>query len=107
LTFVVWRQIFSVFPIMSQPALDVRYVANLARIDLSDEEVTQFQDQLSKVLEYVEQLKRVDVSSVDVTAHAHQIFNVFREDTPRPGLEKSQPWPTRRIPPTASSWSPK
>lgn len=74
---------------MSQPAFDVRYVANLARIDLSDEEVAQFQNQLSKVLEYVEQLKRVDVSSVDVTSHAHQIFNVFREDTPRPGLEKS------------------
>jgi aspartyl-tRNA(Asn)/glutamyl-tRNA(Gln) amidotransferase subunit C len=74
---------------MSQPALDVRYVANLARIDLSDEEVTRFQNQLSNVLQYVEQLKQVDVSSVDATAHAHPVFNVFREDTPRPSLEKS------------------
>lgn len=74
---------------MSAPDLDVRYVANLARIDLSDAEITQFQSQLGRVLEYVEQLKGVDVSAVEPTAHANPIYNVFRADEPRPGLEKS------------------
>lgn len=74
---------------MSQSDLDVRYVANLARIDLSDAEVARFQDQLTNVLAYVEQLKSIDVSGVDPAAHAHPVFNVFREDEPRPGLEKS------------------
>jgi aspartyl-tRNA(Asn)/glutamyl-tRNA(Gln) amidotransferase subunit C len=74
---------------MSQSDLDVRYVANLARIDLSDEEVIKFQDQLSHVLAYVEQLKSIDVSGVDAAAHAHPVYNVFREDEPLPSLEKS------------------
>ncbi len=73
---------------MSQSDLDVRYVANLARIELSDEEVVRFQDQLSHVLAYVEQLKSIDVTGVDAAAHAHPVFNVFREDEPLPGLEK-------------------
>jgi aspartyl-tRNA(Asn)/glutamyl-tRNA(Gln) amidotransferase subunit C len=74
---------------MSSPELDVRYVANLARIDLSEDEISRFQSQLGRVLEYVEQLNSVDVSHVEPTAHANPIFNVFRADEPKPGLEKS------------------
>ena len=73
---------------MSSPELDVRYVANLARIDLSDAEIAQFQTQLGRVLEYVEQLSQVDVSHVEPTAHANDITNVFRVDEAKPGLEK-------------------
>jgi aspartyl-tRNA(Asn)/glutamyl-tRNA(Gln) amidotransferase subunit C len=73
---------------MSSPNLDVRDVARLARIELTDEEVTTFQSQLGKVLEYVEQLKSLDVSSVEPTAHANPIFNVFREDVAKPGLDR-------------------
>jgi aspartyl-tRNA(Asn)/glutamyl-tRNA(Gln) amidotransferase subunit C len=73
---------------MSQPELDVRYVANLARIDLSDDEITRFQSQLGRVLEYVEQLNQVDVSQVEPTAHANAVYNVFRADEVRPSLEK-------------------
>lgn len=73
---------------MSSPELDVRYVANLARIDLSDAEIAQFQSQLGRVLEYVEQLNQVDVSGVEPTAHAADITNIFRIDEAKPGLEK-------------------
>jgi aspartyl-tRNA(Asn)/glutamyl-tRNA(Gln) amidotransferase subunit C len=62
---------------------DVRYTAGLARLNLSEEEITKFQAQLSQVLEYVEKLKTVDVSQVDPTAHANPVFNVVREDAPR------------------------
>ena len=64
--------------------LDVKYTAQLARLNLSDEEVLKFQSQLSQVLSYVEKLKAVDVTGVDPTAHTSPVFNVFRPDEPRP-----------------------
>ena len=74
---------------MSSPDLDVLYIANLARIALSEGEITLFQTQLERVLEYVEQLKVVDVSGVEPTAHAAPVYNVFRKDEPCDGLSKS------------------
>lgn len=62
---------------------DVRYTAQLARLELSDEEAAQFQTQLSQVLEFVEKLRAVDVTGVEPTAHANPVFNVFRDDEPR------------------------
>lgn len=66
---------------------DVRYTAQLARLNLSDEEIFTFQTQLSHVLDYVEKLKEVDVSGVDATAHTSPVFNVFRADEPRQWFE--------------------
>ncbi|HZS18914.1 MAG TPA: Asp-tRNA(Asn)/Glu-tRNA(Gln) amidotransferase subunit GatC [Candidatus Udaeobacter sp.] len=63
--------------------LDVRYVARLARIKLTDEEVNGFQKQLDDVLKFVEKLREADVSHVEAAAHALPIFNVFREDAAR------------------------
>lgn len=73
---------------MSSPQLDVRYVANLARVQLTEEEVSAFEKQLAPVLDHVNQLSRVDVSSVEPTAHANPVFNVFRADEPRDGLDR-------------------
>lgn len=70
---------------MSAPQLDVRYVAHLARLHLSDEEIAQFQGQLAKVLDYVAELNEVDVSGVEPTAHTNPLFNVLRAD-------EAQPW---------------
>ena len=64
-------------------AFDVRYTAQLARLNLTEEEIAKFQTQLSQVLAYVEKLEKVDVSGVEPTAHANAVFNVFREDVPR------------------------
>ena len=63
--------------------LDVAYVAQLARLNLSAEETQLFQKQLGDVLKYAEKLKEVDVSQVEASAHAVPMFNVFREDKPR------------------------
>lgn len=73
---------------MTSPILDVRDVARLARIELTDEETATFQAQLGSVLKYVEQLGRLDVSDVEPTAHANPVFNVVREDVVQPGLER-------------------
>ncbi len=66
--------------------LDVRYIAQLARLNLTEEETAKFQEQLAHVLSYVEKLREVDVSGVEPTAHANAVHNVFRSDESRPGL---------------------
>ena len=70
--------------------IDVRYAAQLARLHLTDEEITKFQAQLTQVLEYVEKLKAVDVSGVEATAHTNPVFNVFRKDEPRQWFEPEE-----------------
>jgi len=60
----------------------VEYVANLARISLSEEEKQIFTEQLGKIIEYVEKLNELDTSGVMPMAHATGLKNVFREDLP-------------------------
>jgi aspartyl-tRNA(Asn)/glutamyl-tRNA(Gln) amidotransferase subunit C len=62
--------------------LDVAYVAQLARLNLTAEETKLFQKQLGDVLKYAEKLKEVNVEGVEAAAHAVPIFNVFRADDP-------------------------
>lgn len=62
---------------------DVRYVAQLARLDLSEAEIGKFQSQLGQVLAHVEKLGAVDVGGVEPTAHANNVVNAFRADEPR------------------------
>ncbi|MDT8390402.1 MAG: Asp-tRNA(Asn)/Glu-tRNA(Gln) amidotransferase subunit GatC [Lentisphaeria bacterium] len=68
--------------------LDVRYIADLARIDLSDEEIAQFQKEIADIIGYVKLLQEVDVAGIDPTAHAFPVVNVLREDIPRPSLPR-------------------
>lgn len=75
---------------MSAPHLDVRYVADLVRLRLSEEEVAEFQPQLEHVLDYIEQLKEVDVDGIEPTAHASAVYNVFRADVPRDRFTQEQ-----------------
>jgi aspartyl-tRNA(Asn)/glutamyl-tRNA(Gln) amidotransferase subunit C len=66
--------------------MDVRYVAGLARLELTDAEVAEFERQLAQVVAYFNELRTVDVEGVEPTAHALAVHNVFREDEVRPGL---------------------
>jgi aspartyl-tRNA(Asn)/glutamyl-tRNA(Gln) amidotransferase subunit C len=77
------RQPFAFLTVNGTSGIDVAYVANLARLNLSDAETSLFQKQLGDVLNYAEKLREVDVSRVEATAHAVPLFNVFREDEPR------------------------
>jgi aspartyl-tRNA(Asn)/glutamyl-tRNA(Gln) amidotransferase subunit C len=74
---------------MSQPHIDVRYVANLARLDLSDAEVATFQGQLDAILGHVESLSSLDVSGIEPTAHPAPVFGPMRDDTPGNSLTPS------------------
>ena len=70
--------------------IDVRYVANLARLDITDDEARRFQPQLEQIVEHVRKLGEVDVSAVEPTAHAVAVENVFRGDLVREGLGTAQ-----------------
>ena len=72
----------------SAKKMDVRYVANLARLNLNEAEAAQFQTQLDVIVEYFNQLRSLDVEGVEPMAHATPIQNVFREDEVRPGLDR-------------------
>ena len=69
----------------------VRHIAHLARLKLSDAEIAQFGEQLGAVLQYFEQLNEVDTDGVEPTAHPLPVTNVYREDVPvEPlGVEKA------------------
>lgn len=71
-------------------SLDVKYVAHLARMHISDDEARTFQTQLDHVLEHVRALSALDVEGVEPTAHAVPVHNVYREDEARPGLDHEQ-----------------
>ncbi len=60
--------------------MDISHIANLARIELTDDEISRFDAQLSQVLEYAAKLKEIDVSGIEPTAHTYPIFDVVRED---------------------------
>ena len=60
--------------------MNIDYVANLARIELTPKEKEKFQGQLGDVLKYFEKLQKVDVEGVEPTAHAFPRFNVWDED---------------------------
>lgn len=68
--------------------MDVRYVAGLARMALSDEEAAQLQGQLDDILAFVGELKALDVSGVSATDVATEARNAWREDVPEPGLAR-------------------
>ncbi|MBK1883434.1 Asp-tRNA(Asn)/Glu-tRNA(Gln) amidotransferase subunit GatC [Luteolibacter pohnpeiensis] len=71
---------------MSQPAIDVRYVANLARLELSDEEIATFQPQLEAILRHAESLSALDLSGIEASAHANTVFGPMREDVPHESM---------------------
>lgn len=71
---------------MSQHPIDVRYVANLARLELTDAEVAVFQPQLEAILENVAQLATLDVTDIEPTSYPTPVFGRMRDDSPLPSL---------------------
>ena len=61
-------------------------MARLARLELSDDEVGKFQEQLSDILEAVSKVSELDLSDVPPTSHPLDVVNAFRPDEPRPSL---------------------
>jgi aspartyl-tRNA(Asn)/glutamyl-tRNA(Gln) amidotransferase subunit C len=67
---------------------DVRKVAHLARLKLSEVDLETYTRQLGDVLQYVELLDGVDTADVAPLAHPHETVNVLRADEPRESLQR-------------------
>jgi aspartyl-tRNA(Asn)/glutamyl-tRNA(Gln) amidotransferase subunit C len=65
---------------------DVRKVARLARLDLTDDDLAVMARQLSAIIGYVDQLKELNTDGVEPLAHPLPVQNVFRPDELRPSL---------------------
>jgi aspartyl-tRNA(Asn)/glutamyl-tRNA(Gln) amidotransferase subunit C len=75
---------------MSLSLEQVRWVAHLARLEISDAEASEMARQLSAIVDYVDQLQRVNTDGVEPLAHPLDITNVFRADEPAPSLTVDQ-----------------
>jgi aspartyl-tRNA(Asn)/glutamyl-tRNA(Gln) amidotransferase subunit C len=63
----------------------VLYVARLARLELTDEEVERFSGELSKVLDHIEKISELgDLADIPPTSHVVEVENALRADEPRP-----------------------
>ncbi|MCA9050509.1 MAG: Asp-tRNA(Asn)/Glu-tRNA(Gln) amidotransferase subunit GatC [Planctomycetaceae bacterium] len=67
---------------------EVRKVAALARLSLSDEELATFGGQLTQILDYVRLLDEVDLTDAEPMPHAIELQNVFRDDVRQASLDR-------------------
>ncbi|MGD9895565.1 MAG: Asp-tRNA(Asn)/Glu-tRNA(Gln) amidotransferase subunit GatC [Candidatus Methylacidiphilaceae bacterium] len=75
---------------MSTVAIDVAYVADLARLRLSPEEIETFENQLEQVLAYVRKLEEVEVDEVALAGEGEGFQNRLRPDRSLPELTQAE-----------------
>ena len=68
--------------------VDIGYVANLARLALSEDEMKRFQGELDTVVAYIHKLDELDLTGVEPMSHPQPRENVLREDEHRPGPDR-------------------
>jgi aspartyl-tRNA(Asn)/glutamyl-tRNA(Gln) amidotransferase subunit C len=69
---------------------DVIHIADLAKLDFSEEELEKFADEFSKILEYVSQLREVDTEGIEPTFSVSAKIQPLREDVVKPSLPKEE-----------------
>ncbi|MBI5215607.1 MAG: Asp-tRNA(Asn)/Glu-tRNA(Gln) amidotransferase subunit GatC [Ignavibacteriae bacterium] len=75
---------------MSVTIKEVERVANLARLEFTEEEKETFTHQLNDILAYMEKLNELDTSNVEPLSHVIELQNVFREDTVEPSPPREE-----------------
>ncbi len=68
----------------------VRHVANLARLGLTEEEIGRMSGQLGAILDSIEKIRELDLTDVLPTANPLNLSNVLRPDEPRPELPREE-----------------
>ena len=75
---------------MDRSGEEVRRIAELAKLELTDQEVALYAGQLTHILQYFHRLQELDTSQIAPTASVLPLVNVFRDDTPAPPLTPDQ-----------------
>nr|WP_295974386.1 Asp-tRNA(Asn)/Glu-tRNA(Gln) amidotransferase subunit GatC [uncultured Bacillus sp.] len=65
---------------------EVKHVAHLARLAITEEEADKFAKQLDAIITFAEQLNELETDNIEPTSHVLDMKNVFREDVVNPGL---------------------
>jgi aspartyl-tRNA(Asn)/glutamyl-tRNA(Gln) amidotransferase subunit C len=76
----------------------IKHVANLARLELTDAEMEKYGTQLSQVLGYIDMLSEVNTDDVEPTAQVTGLENVLREDAAEPWDERQRDAALREAP---------
>ena len=66
------------------------HVAELARLEIPEDEIERVREQLGAILEAVGKVSELDLSQVEPTSHPLDLVNVWREDEPRPSLPREE-----------------
>jgi aspartyl-tRNA(Asn)/glutamyl-tRNA(Gln) amidotransferase subunit C len=66
----------------------VLHVARLARLELSEDEVSRMTGELSAILDHIEKISTLDLDGVPPTSHVVDVPNALRPDEPRPSLPR-------------------
>lgn len=69
---------------------DVEYVADLARLALTESEIESLTSELATILDYAAQISALDIADVPPTSHPLPLRNVLRPDEHRPGLDRDE-----------------
>ena len=69
---------------------EVKHVAHLARLAITEEEAEKFAEQLGKITDFAEQLNELDTTNVEPTSHVLPLVNVLREDVAKQGLPREK-----------------
>lgn len=69
---------------------DVLHIAKLAKLKLTEAEVSLFQEQLGRILDYFRQLEELDTENVAPMKHILDVHTVLRADEPRPSVAVSE-----------------
>ena len=68
----------------------VEHIAELARLELTEDEIERYAEQLSAILEYAERLQDIDTDAIPPTASVLPLRNVLREDVVQPSLPRDE-----------------
>lgn len=75
---------------MERTDISIEHLAELARLFLSAKDMSLFQSQIKNILEYMDKLNELDTRDIEPTSHVIALSNVFREDSLRESLQRSE-----------------
>lgn len=84
----VWLSNMEVYNMAKLTVEEVKHVAKLARLAITDEEAEKFATQLGAITDFANELQELDTTDVAPTTHVLPVHNVFREDVPAKGLDR-------------------
>ena len=69
---------------------DIKYVAKLAKLNLSEDEKEQLVNQMVDIVEFANKISKLDTDGVKPTNHILEVQNVFREDEVKPSYARDE-----------------